>query len=168
MKQEIFLGDTVTVVDRDNGITSKQRVIMVDTYPKAPEKNNFQAGRPSITVQEGWNTSFAASQYLRLRKNGAAQELKTSALEFMKKNEDVTVENNGEYQKIAQYETGAMFVSDDGKYAVALIDGKIKIGAADKSRDDGWNWIGVFGHRKTLVGETGNILRGYGDSGRQG
>ncbi len=146
VKQEIFLGDTVTVVDRDNGITSKQRVIMVDTYPKAPEKNNFQAGRPSITIQEGWNTSFAASQYLRLRKNGAAQELKTSALEFMKKNEDVTVENNGEYQKIAQYETGAMFVSDDGKYAVALIDGKIKIGAADKSRDDGWNWIGVFGH----------------------
>ena len=73
--------------------------------------------------------------------------LKTSALEFMKKNEDVTVENNGEYQKIAQYETGAMFVSDDGKYAVALIDGKIKIGAADKSRRyDGWNWIGVFGH----------------------
>ena len=59
---------------------------MVDTYPKAPEKNNFQAGRPSITIQEGWNTSFAASQYLRLRKNGAAQELKTSALEFMKKN----------------------------------------------------------------------------------
>ena len=37
-------------------------------------------------------------------------------------------------------------MSDDGKYAVALIDGKIKIGAADKSRDDGWNWIGVFGH----------------------
>jgi len=146
VKQEIFLGDTVTVVDRDNGITSKQRVIMVDTYPKAPEKNNFQAGRPSITIQEGWNTSFAASQYLRLRKNGAAQELKTSALEFMKKNEDVTVENNGEYQKIAQYETGAMFVSPNGMYAVAIIDGKIKIGVADKSRDDGWNWIGVFGH----------------------
>lgn len=146
VKQEIFLGDTVTVVDRDNGITSKQRVIMVDTYPKAPEKNNFQAGRPSITIQEGWNTSFAASQYLRLRKNGAAQELKTSALEFMKKNTDVTVENNGEYQKIAQYKTGAMFVSPNGMYAVAIIDGKIKIGAADKSRDDGWNWIGVFGH----------------------
>ena len=153
VKQEIFLGDTVTVVDRDNGITSKQRVIMVDTYPKAPEKNNFQAGRPSITIQEGWNTSFAASQYLRLRKNGAAQELKTSALEFMKKNEDVTVENNGEYQKIAQYDTGALFISPNGMYAVAIIDGKVKVGTADSTKEDGWNWTGVFGQGEVHVGK---------------
>lgn len=152
VKQEIFLGDTVTVVDRDNGITSKQRVIMVDTYPKAPEKNNFQAGRPSITVQEGWNTSFAASQYLRLRKNGAAQELKTSALEFMKKNEDVSLQGmNGEMQKIAQYETGALFVS--GIYAVAIMDGKIQIGTKDNNAVDGWNWTAVFDGGKVKVGE---------------
>lgn len=146
MKQEIFLGDTVTVVDRDNGITSKQRVISVDIYPKEPNRNTFTAGRPSISTQEAWKTSFAASQYLRTRKNGAANELKTSSLEFMKKNTDVTVENNRKFQKIAQYETGAMFVSPNGRYAVAIIDGKIKIGVADKSKADGWNWIGVFGH----------------------
>ena len=146
MKQEIFLGDTVTVVDRDNGITSKQRVISVDIYPKEPNRNTFTAGRPSISTQEAWKTSFAASQYLRTRKNGAANELKTSSIEFMKKNTDVTVENNGKFQKIAQYETGAMFVSPNGKYAVAIIDGKIKIGVKDSTKADGWNWIGVFGH----------------------
>lgn len=156
MKQEIFLGDTVTVVDRDNGITSKQRVISVDIYPKEPNRNTFTAGRPSISTQEAWKTSFAASQYLRTRKNGAANELKTSSIEFMKKNTDVTVENNGKFQKIAQYETGAMFVSPNGKYAVAIIDGKIKIGVKDSSKADGWNWIGVFGH-----GEGDNATQTY-------
>lgn len=151
-KQEIFLGDTVTVVDRDNGITSKQRVIMVDTYPKAPEKNNFQAGHPSISIQEGWQTSFMASQYLRLRKNGAGQELKTSALEFMKKNEDVSLKGmNGKMQKIAQYETGALFVS--GIYAVAIMDGKIQIGTKDNNAVDGWNWTAVFDGGQVKVGK---------------
>ena len=66
---------------------------------------------------------FSATQYLRLHRN-EKKEIKTPVIEFMKKNTDVTVENNGTFQKIAQYETGAMFVSPNGKYAVALIDGK--------------------------------------------
>lgn len=142
---EINLGDIVTVNDINNGIKSNQRVITVKKYPYEPHKNSIVVGVPPINMIEAFSGMFTAHQYLRLAQN-ERNEYKTNTLEFMKKNEDVTVENNGEYQKIAQYETGAMFVSDDGKYAVALIDGKIKIGAADKSRDDGWNWIGVFGH----------------------
>lgn len=142
---EINLGDIVTVNDINNGIKSNQRVITVKKYPYEPHKNSIVVGVPPINMIEAFSGMFTAHQYLRLAQN-ERKEYKTNTLEFMKKNEDVTVENNGEYQKIAQYETGAMFVSDDGKYAVALIDGKIKIGAADKSRDDGWNWIGVFGH----------------------
>jgi phage minor structural protein len=142
---EINLGDIVTVNDINNGIKSNQRVITVKKYPYEPHKNSIVVGVPPINMIEAFSGMFTAHQYLRLAQN-ERNEYKTNTLEFMKKNEDVTVENNGEYQKIAQYETGAMFVSDDGKYAVALIDGKIKIGAANKSRDDGWNWIGVFGH----------------------
>ena len=142
---EINLGDIVTVNDINNGIKSNQRVITVKKYPYEPHKNSIVVGVPPINMIEAFSGMFTAHQYLRLAQN-ERNKYKTNTLEFMKKNEDVTVENNGEYQKIAQYETGAMFVSDDGKYAVALIDGKIKIGAADKSRDDGWNWIGVFGH----------------------
>lgn len=142
---EINLGDIVTVNDINNGIKSNQRVITVKKYPYEPHKNSIVVGVPPINMIEAFSGMFTAHQYLRLAQN-ERNEYKTNTLEFMKKNEDVTVENNGEYQKIAQYETGAMFVSDDGKYAVALIDGKIKIGVANKSRDDGWNWIGVFGH----------------------
>lgn len=142
---EINLGDIVTVNDINNGIKSNQRVITVKKYPYEPHKNSIVVGVPPINMIEAFSGMFTAHQYLRLAQN-ERKEYKTNTLEFMKKNTDVTVENNGEYQKIAQYKTGAMFVSDDGKYAVALIDGKIKIGAADKSHEDGWNWIGVFGH----------------------
>lgn len=88
------------------------------------------------------------------------KEFKTCTLEFMKKNTDVTVENNGEFQKIAQYETGAMFVSPNGLYAVAIIDGKVKVGERPTAEDrktqdypDGWKWTGVFGQGKVTVNE---------------
>lgn len=142
---EINLGDIVTVNDINNGIKSNQRVITVKKYPYEPHKNSIIVGVPPINMIGAFSGMFTAHQYLRLAQN-ERNEYKTNTLEFMKKNTDVTVENNGEYQKIAQYETGAMFVSPNGMYAVAIIDGKIKIGVADKSRDDGWNWIGVFGH----------------------
>ena len=142
---EINLGDIVTVNDINNGIKSNQRVITVKKYPYEPHKNSIIVGVPPINMIEAFSGMFTAHQYLRLAQS-ERNEYKTNTLEFMKKNTDVTVENNGEYQKIAQYETGAMFVSPNGMYAVAIIDGKIKIGVADKSRDDGWNWIGVFGH----------------------
>lgn len=155
IKGEVKLGDTVTVNDLDNGIKSKQRVITTKTYPYEPHKNSILVGVPPITNQEAFTGMFSATQYLRLHRN-EKKELKTPVIEFMKKNTDVTVENNGTFQKIAQYETGAMFVSPNGKYAVAIIDGKIKIGVADSSKADGWNWIGVFGH-----GEGDNAAQTY-------
>ena len=145
IRKEVKLGDTVTVNDIDNGVKSKQRVIAVKNYPYEPHRNTITVGVPPVTAQEAFNGSFMASQYLRLIED-EKQRFKTPAVEFMKKNTDVTVENNSKFQKIAQYETGAMFVSPNGKYAVAIIDGKIKIGVADSSKADGWNWIGVFGH----------------------
>lgn len=145
VKGDVKLGDTVTVNDTDNGIKSKQRVITTKFYPYEPNKNAILVGVPPMTEQEAYTGMFEATQYLRHKRN-ERKELKTDTLEFMKKNEDVTVENNKKFQKIAQYKTGAMFVSPNGEYAVAIIDGKIKIGVADSSKEDGWNWIGVFGH----------------------
>lgn len=141
----VNLGDTVTVNDIDRGMQTRQRVITIKRYPLAPHKNSIIVGRPPVTMNEAFSGMFQASQYLRLSRNGK-QELKTPTLEFMEKNEDVTVENDGQFQKIAKYKTGALFVSPNGKYAVALIDGKIKIGVEDSTKADGWNWIGVFGH----------------------
>lgn len=146
IKGEVKLGDTVTVNDTLNGIKKKHRVISTKVYPYEPHRNSITVGVPSISQKELFDGIFSATQYLRINKNGAADELKTSSLEFMKSNTDVTVENDGAFQKIAQYETGAMFVSPNEKYAVAIIDGKIKIGVKDKSQADGWEWIGVFGH----------------------
>lgn len=145
IKGEVKLGDTITVNDIDNGVKPRQRVISVTEYPFEPHKNSITVGVTPITNQETFTGMFDASQYLRLYRN-EKKEFKTCTLEFMKKNADVTVENDGEFQKIAQYETGALFVSPNGQYAVAIIDGKIKIGVADSSKADGWNWIGVFGH----------------------
>ena len=156
--EKIKLGDTVTVNDRDHGITSKQRVISVDIYPFEPNKSKFEVGTPNISMQEAMTTMFMASQYLRLSKN-RSEELKTSTIEFMKKNSDVTVENDGEFQKIAEYDTGALFVSPDGMYAVAIIDGKVKVGTRNSSKLDGWEWTGVFGRGEVHVSKvfTGNL-----------
>lgn len=145
LRKEVRVGDLVTVNDVDNGIKTKQRVITTKTYPYEPHRNSIVVGVPPITSKEAFSGMFTATQYQRLRENENKVN-KTNSIEFMKKNTDVTVENNRKFQKIAQYETGAMFVSPNGKYAVAIIDGKIKIGVKDSSKADGWNWIGVFGH----------------------
>lgn len=157
--EKIKLGDTVTVKDRDRDMESKQRVTSVDIYPFEPNRSRFEVGNPGITVQEAMTTMFLASQYLRLNKN-RSEELKTSTIEFMKKNSDVTVENDGEFQKIAEYDTGALFVSPGGMYAVAIIDGKVKVGTRDDSKPDGWEWTGVFGQGEVHVSKvfTGELF----------
>lgn len=138
-------------VDRDNGITSKQRVISTSIYPFEPNRNSFTVGKPPITTKEAFTGMFSASQYLRINKNGAADELKTGALEFMDKNEDVILESDGVTQKIGKYKTGALFVSSNEQYAVAIMEGKIKVGVADSSKADGWDWTGVFGDGEVTV-----------------
>lgn len=148
---EINLGDIVTVNDINNGIKSNQRVITVKKYPYEPHKNSIVVGVPPINMIEAFNGMFMAHQYLRLAQN-ERNEYKTNTLEFMKKNEDVSLQGmNGEMQKIAQYETGALFVS--GIYAVAIMDGKIQIGTKDNNAVDGWNWTAVFDGGKVKVGE---------------
>lgn len=142
---EIQFGDIVTVYDRRTGDRLKQHVTSVELYPDERHKNKFTVGTPPRTDAE--LVYMVITDTLKNQnKMNELGDLKTSKVEFMKKNTDVTVENNSKFQKIAQYETGAMFVSPNGKYAVAIIDGKIKIGVADSSKADGWNWIGVFGH----------------------
>lgn len=148
---EINLGDIVTVNDINNGIKSNQRVITVKKYPYEPHKNSIIVGVPPINMIEAFSGMFTAHQYLRLAQN-ERNEYKTNTLEFMKKNEDVSLQGmNGEMQKIAQYETGALFVS--GIYAVAIMDGKIQIGTKDNNAVDGWNWTAVFDGGKVKVGE---------------
>lgn len=146
----VEVGDTVTIVDRDNGIKSKQRVISTAIYPFEPNRNSFTVGRPPITTKEAYTGMFSASQYLRINKNGK-EELKTPVIEFMEKNEDVILENDGVKQKIGKYKTGALFVSSNERYAVAIMEGKIKVGVADSSKADGWDWTGVFGDGKVTV-----------------
>lgn len=145
----------MTIADRANGITSKQHIIRTVTYPNEPEKNTFEAGHPTISVQEAWQTSYAASQYLRIHKNGAADEIKTGTLEFMDKNTEVQLVDvsgaKGTAQKIAKYSTGALF--EAGLYGVAIMDGKIQIGTRSSASSDNWNWTAVFDGGKIHVGE---------------
>lgn len=157
--EKIRPGDTVTVNDRDHGIISKQRVTAVDIYPFEPNRSTFEVGKTSVTMDEALTTMYTAAQYLRLNKT-VSDNLKTDALEFMESNEDVYLDSDSGEQKIAKYKTGALFVSPNELYAVAIMDGKIKVGTADASKSDGWRWTGVFGRGQVTVSEvfTGELF----------
>lgn len=146
-------GDIITVRDKARNIETEQRIIKVEEYPFEPQKNSIEVGVPQLSMQEAFSGMFTAKEYLRLNKNGR-EELKTPTLEFMEKNEDVYLEGaEGERQKIAKYKTGALFVSPNEYYAVAIMDGKVKVGVRDTSKPDNYNWVGVFGQGKVYVNE---------------
>lgn len=152
-------GDIITVIDKAWNIETEQRIIKVEEYPFEPQKNSIEVGVPQLSMQEAFSGMFTAKEYLRLNKNGR-EELKTPTIEFMEKNEDVFLEGAaGERQKIAKYKTGALFVSPGERFAVAIMDGKVKVGVRDTNQTDGWKWTGVFGNGHVYVNDiySGNL-----------
>lgn len=159
---EVNIGDTVVVKDRDFNITTRQNVVSTTKYPLEPHKNKFTVGKVPITIETRFRQQVEARDYLKKARN-ECNAIKTPNIEFMKSNENVTVENKGKFQKIAKYDTGAMFVSSDGQYAIAIIEGKLKVGRRDKSVEnkvgpDGWLWVGAFGAGE---GDLSELYTGY-------
>lgn len=150
---EIHLGDTVTVYDREyyNTIV-RQRVTAVSYYPYEPNKTKFTVGNTKMTTSSIFNSLVQGNaQYNQtIKSNG---ELKTSWLECMQKNESIAINNNLKQKKdIAKYKTGALFVSEDENYAVAIIDGKIAM--SNKKENGEWVWTTTADYGHMIVNET--------------
>ena len=150
---EVNIGDTVVVKDRDFNITTRQNVVSTTKYPLEPHKNKFTVGKVPITIETRFRQQVEARDYLKKARN-ECNAIKTPNIEFMKSNEEVKLtDGTGKMQKIAKYDTGALFVSPDGEYAVAIMDGKVQIGKKDERKDDGWNWTGIFDNNQVKVGK---------------
>ena len=46
------LGDTITLISKDNGIKEKQRIVKITEYPDEPEKNTVEIANTTLTFEE--------------------------------------------------------------------------------------------------------------------
>ena len=147
---DVQIGDTVTVVDRAFGTTSKQRVISTETYPYERQRNRFTVGNPPASISDIYNGLVSNYQTYQIHTNEKG-ELKTGWLEMMQKNKSITINNQLKEQEIALYKTGALFEATDGSCAVAIIQGNLAI-SYEKVGDD-WNWTTIMDGGQVIVGE---------------
>ena len=147
---DVQIGDTVTVVDRAFGTTSKQRVISTETYPYERQRNRFTVGNPPVSISDIYNGLVSNYQTYQIHTNEKG-ELKTGWLEMMQKNKSVTINKQLKDQEIALYKTGALFEATDGSCAVAIIQGNLAI-SYEKVGDD-WNWTTIMDGGKVIVDE---------------
>lgn len=147
---QVKLGDLVTVYDRDFGVTSKQRVVSIDAYPYEPEKTKITVGRPKTSISEMFGGMVEESIRYDIKTNERG-ELKTSWLEYMQKNETISINNDLEKQDIALYKTGALWESPNGTSAVAIINGRVAI--SNEKRNGEWYWTTVADGGKMIVNE---------------
>ena len=82
---DVQIGDTVTVVDRAFGTTSKQRVISTETYPYERQRNRFTVGNPPASISDIYNGLVSNYQTYQIHTNEKG-ELKTGWLEGLKAN----------------------------------------------------------------------------------
>lgn len=148
---EIGLGDTVTVVDREFGLTTEQRVTAVELHPFERHKNTLTLGTPPRSIDDVFNSIIdnSAKQTVNTTDRG---EVKTSWLEMMQKNENVSINSALQNEDIALYKTGSLYESPDGHAAVAIIKGRIAL-ANSKDADGAWNWTTVMDGGKVIVNQ---------------
>ena len=167
--KKINLGDIVTVVDRETGITSKQRIISSRIYPYEKQKTRYTVGNPPMSVADAFSGLIQDQTTNKLHTNDKG-ELKTSWLECMQRNETISINNDLNSQEIAKYRTGALFVSPDGTCAVAIINGRVAI--SDHRENGEWFWTTISDAGKMIVNEvyTGvlytSLVQILGDGGK--
>ena len=147
---KVHLGDIVTVVDRDFGIASKQRVVSIDYYPYEANRTHIKLGT-AITSGIQLFDGLVLDNIVYNTKTNARGELKTNWLEFMQQNETVNINNDLDAQDIALYKTGALFESPDGSSAVAIINGRVAI--SNRKVNGKWFWTTVSDGGKMIVNE---------------
>lgn len=147
---QIGLGDLVDVYDRDFDVISKQRVVSIDTYPYEPEKTKITVGTPKETISDLFGGMVEESIKNDIKTNEQG-ELKTSWLEYMQKNETISINNDLQTQDVALYKTGALWESPDGASAVAIINGRVAI--SNEKRNGKWYWTTVADGGKMIVNE---------------
>lgn len=189
--KEIMLGDIVTVIDRDYGVTSKQRVIEVKTYPFEPNKNEVTVGTPIASVATVFN-GIAESTVKYENSTNSKGEVKPSFLENLAGSYSTEVNKKIASSERAKRKTvihdyGDIWVNPENKnQALALIGGVMAMANA-KNADGDWNWTafgdwtgftasvinaGILNTSKVMVksedGNTqlsGNLLKMYDTNG---
>lgn len=145
---EVGLGDVVTVNDTQYGVVSKQRVVAVDYYPYEPNRTQITVGSTTLSLQDVVDRAEYSYVNTKLNTNERG-EVKTTWLEMMQKNENITINNDLKNEEIALLRTGCLYEDPDGKGAVAIIKGRLAVAS---SKDDSGNW------RWTTVMDAGQIL----------
>lgn len=146
----IALGDRVKIFDEQTGIETIQRVIKIDKYTLEPQKSTIEVGQARVTFESFLGKMNEASSYYQASTNNRYQT-KTSALEMMRYNKRVHINNMLKNEKVGLYKTGALFESPDGSCAVAIINGVLAI-AAGKSGGE-WDWTTVIDDNEVIVSE---------------
>lgn len=142
--KEICLGDIVTIVDRDYGITSKQRAIEVKEYPFEPNRNEVTVGsmiKSFSQVFEGMAETSAKYQ----NTVNAKGEVKPSWLENLKSSMSTNINKSlsdisKETRKTVIHDYGDIWVNPNNtNQALAIIGGVIALANGRTSGGD-WNW----------------------------
>ena len=154
---EIQLGDIVTVIDRDFGVTSKQRVVKMERHPFEPNKNKATLGTPPKSVSEIFG-GLLQDNIIYDRHTNEKGELKTGWLECMQENKSIEINQQLGKQDIALYKTGALFEAPDGSCAIALIQGQLAI--AGSKTNGKWNWTTIMNDNEVIVSKvfTGELF----------
>lgn len=149
-RENIGLGDTVTVIDLNTRKAYQQRIVSMEYYPFERQRNTITTGKMPSSIYDVITDLVGSYRKNQMHTNEKG-ELKTGWLEMMQKNKKVTINNQLGEQEIALYKTGALFESPDGSCAVAIIQGQLAI-AAGKT-DGSWDWTTVIDDNEIIVSE---------------
>ena len=149
-RENINLGDTVTIVDTNRRKEYQQRIVSMEYYPFERQRNTITTGKMPTTINDVLTDLVGNYRQTQIQTNEKG-ELKTGWLEMMQENKKVTINNQLQNQEIALYKTGALFEAPDGSCAVAIIQGQLAI-AAGKT-DGSWNWTTVIDDSKIIISD---------------
>lgn len=149
-KENINLGDTVTIVDTNRRKEYQQRIVSMEYYPFERQRNTITTGKMPSSIYDVIDDLVGNYRQNQIHTNEKG-ELKTGWLEMMQENKKVTINQQLQNQEIALYKTGALFESPDGSCAVAIIQGQLAI-AAGKT-DGSWDWTTVIDDNKIIISE---------------
>lgn len=142
--REIRLGDVVTVVDRDYGLTTSQRVVGMETYPFESSRNTITVGKPPASAADmfGGVVSAAVAYNGTTNSRGSVkpqwlENIKTAYSTEINKALDSAEREN---RRTVIHDYGDIWVNPDNPNQALAIVGGVLAMANGKNPDGDWNW----------------------------
>lgn len=142
--REIRLGDVVTVVDRDYGLTTSQRVVGMETYPFESSRNTITVGKPPTSAADmfGGVVSAAVAYNGTTNSRGSVkpqwlENIKTAYSTEINKALDSAEREN---RRTVIHDYGDIWVNPDNPNQALAIVGGVLAMANGKNPDGDWNW----------------------------